>query len=244
MPWAHVSTGTQSGGVTDTGFNLNIPAGSVGDDLIAIAAPRPVSLDPGTWNTPSGYTLLAYNDYWDNNGAPSLGMGVWRRKATGADTCTISSSNATINALGVMLRFSGGPAGALSAHLIAKNGQLAQQDINTVALTPVTLANCLILMLAARNWNDDAAGVTSFPGGFTTRFAFGSSFGFQEVSIIGGSLIQTTAANVSAGLIDLVSAASLANESMLIALGPAVSSSNPRGARTTSRPLNRPFGRG
>jgi hypothetical protein len=218
MTWAVQTVGSIVY-TADTSTPFVIPAASgitAGDNLFVFLGPRPISTVNGTWNTPSGWTLVASNTVWNSN---SLGSRVYHRVATGSDVCTASAS-VGLNGAGVMIRTTGGPASGLTAHVFAQQGTLSVQDISTPALVN-TVDNTLTFIFAMRNGNQDSAGVTSWPASATTRAVGGSSFGSSELSIMVGTVIQTTAATISAGNIDLVSATALSNEVMLVSFAPA-----------------------
>jgi hypothetical protein len=224
MTWSTPVVGALTQGNVDTPMVVTAVSGIVAgtSDLFVWYSARPASGTAGAVNTPSGWTLIAIQ----NADAASIGGALFCRRATGSDGCTISTTaGSSVSAAAVMWRTSGGPATPVAAHVSSQtfNGSNAT-TIATSAITP-TQPNAIVYACAARNWNDDSTGVTSWPSGssMTTLAALGSSFGSNELSLLIGYVIQTTAAGISAGTITPTSGASLKNIVLMAASLPDVS---------------------
>lgn len=205
MAWTFDAAGALTQGNADTPFALSQPASS-GGILIGVVSARPASGNAGSWNAPSGYTILAQTAF----GASGIGIAIVGRVATGSDTCTLSSSAAATNAVGRLLRYQGG---SLTVHgSNTQQNDNSAQDMATPGVT-ITNPNTLEIMVASRANNDvtSGAGINSWPGGLATRTADGSAFGFAEMSLLIGDRIQTTATTLASGSIDITSTALVFN---------------------------------
>lgn len=215
--WVFQTIGTPA---LRSSFTMAVPVASgitAGDDLFIYAGCRPGGGVAGSVNTPAGWTSVISM----NSNPTSIGGALFWKKAVGGETTqSVTTTISAINCAGVMMRFTGGPASGLTPHATATLYSDGQQDISTPTLT-ISSPNALVFTLAARSWNDDSAGVTSWPGGSTTRLSYGTAIGSNEFSLLIGSLVQTTATTITAGTVDLVSTASLRNNVMMVALLPA-----------------------
>lgn len=219
MAWTVDAIGTPATGSDGSG-NVLVPAVSgivAGQNLFICAASRPESGVAGSYSTPSGWSLVATM----SPDASSIGGAIFHKVAAGGEgTTTVAASTGAVTNGGFMFRCSGGPATGLTALTSAQAFSLSQTDISTPGLT-IAQPNCLVIIFAIRNNNQDSAGVNSWPGGATTRVAFGSSIGFNELGLVMGTIIQTTATNIASGTIDTVSNVTLANNVILVAIQPA-----------------------
>lgn len=193
MAWTFGAIGTPAFDL-DGSNGITVPAvtgGSDGDPLLMYVAQRPNAVT-GSWTTPSGWTLLATDDISGSDQAALYG-----KLKSGAQGDVAVTSSATNSCGGVMFRYTGG---SLTVHASADATDIAQEDIDTAALT-ISQDNTLVLILGRFAWNHDAT-VSSWPGTATQRLAAVSALGSEELSLFVGEIIQTTAANLSAGSIN------------------------------------------
>ncbi len=228
MTWSTPVVGALTQGTVHAAMVVTPVAGITSgvSDLRVWYAARPGNGAAGSVNTPSGWVLIGTQ----NSDSGSIGGALFGRRATGSDACSITTTVGTaITSCAVMWRTDGGPATPVAAHVSsqAHNGSTVT-TIASPALTP-TQPNAIVYACAARSWNDDTTGITSWMAGssMVTVCTLGSSFGSNELSLIVGQVIQTTAAGISAGTITPTSGASLRNIILMAAELPLVATLAP-----------------
>jgi hypothetical protein len=232
--WAFGSIGSVVTDTTPTSIAVTVPSGiSAGDTLFLVMAYDEGT--GGTWTTPSGWTLVATNDSSDNNQDGHVSL-FCKTAAGGEGTVTVTGATNSIVAQGVMMRWTGG---SCTQHVIAQiNNTGAAQDIATPART-ISNNNTLVLWVAMGSFSTGGGTVNSWPSSATSRAATDTSSSTQ-MSFFIGSLVQTTATNISAGSIDLASTNSIRSYGYVISLDvaagapPTFSVAPALGTRTTS----------
>lgn len=146
----------------------------------------------------SGYTLVH-----GKNGNTSPSAALLLKIAAGGDANpTITTSDVTTNRtlIGQCAVFEGGPATltGIKAHYgDTTNG--SQEDVDTAAVT-ITTANTLVIAVGGKN-NDWETQDVLQPSGFT-ELGQPERSASAQVGLVWGYQIQTTAANISAGIFD------------------------------------------
>lgn len=161
-----------------------------------------------SWTTPSGWTLV--NSIGNAGTESALYCRTADATLVSAGSQQVNGSSAG-NTRGWMVRATGA---SCTVHASSAKYTFSTAEIPTNAAT-ITNNGTFVLISAISNSNNAAAGVTSWPGGGTTRATSNSSFGSNEFGVLVGTNVQTTATTISAGNIDIVDAANNTSLAMI-----------------------------
>lgn len=209
--WAWQSTGTvaydadaRSG---SGGISVGVPSGIVAGNILMMGVISDPYTVAQTWTTPSGWTLIGTQNTESNTSTGAL----YCKVAAGGETAQQVNASASGNTMGVMLRYTGG---TCNVHATAQEGEATVvADVLLPAIT-ITENSVLVFKMVALSQDNTFSGITSWPNTTTTRVATDGT----GIALVVGETIQTTAANISAGTLDITAAVSARNGVLFAAM--------------------------
>lgn len=208
MAWSFGQIGTPAYALDlSAGVTVPVVPGINANDILFLYVGQRPNAVTAAFNTPAGWTSLALEDSGSDTGK------LFGKIAAGGETDVVVTNDNGFSGGGVMMRYLGG---TLTVHAANQQNNSSQADIDTAAQT-IGEANTLSLILGRYGWNNDPT-ITAFPNSATSRLASASALTSNELSLFVGEIIQTTAANLSAGVIDRTDASAAAGRSMIVTL--------------------------
>lgn len=185
--WTYESTGSVASSSTGAALSPGLPAGTTAGDLLLLFTGQRVTGASGPGSI-SGWTLL------NSRGYSGQGLDLWARIATGSGDAPSVDWDGTNFAFAWIERYSGG--GYTDLSTIVAHSALDSGSAGTLllpALTPASVADCLVVGFAIKNNN--ATDATTISHTILTKRTQLVSTGASRLHAASGSLQQTTAAD-------------------------------------------------